>query len=202
MSRREQQQQRPNRVSQTVFVIFIAIMSYNLFQVVFLEVYLASELRPFPVRAGHCSVGSSGCPCTDLGFCLPGLACVDQQNSGRGGVCKHDATIFEDLDITPIDLRSDICKDPARGWQSAFRDRLPSTSIIVCYNNEEPQFLDLTIRSLLKHTPNEALAELILVDDDNLLGIPALAAMHFPKVKLLRTPERLGVAGCRMFGAE
>lgn len=98
------------------------------------------------------------------------------------------------------DLRYPECKE------LTYPDRLPSTSIIIVFHNEEWPTLIRTIWSIVNRTPHELIREIILVDDlstDKSLKQPLDAFVNgLPvKVKIIRTDEREGLIRARLTGA-
>lgn len=98
------------------------------------------------------------------------------------------------------DLRYPECKE------LAYPDRLPSTSIIIVFHNEEWPTLIRTIWSIINRTPHELIREILLVDDFSteqslkqpldafVKGLPVM-------VKIIRTDRREGLIRARLTGA-
>lgn len=85
---------------------------------------------------------------------------------------------------------------------------LPTTSVVIIFTNEIWSALIRTIWSVFNRTPPELLHEVILVDDyssfDNLKEpLDVYCAAHFgSKVKIIRSPKRLGLIKARLAGAD
>jgi len=82
---------------------------------------------------------------------------------------------------------------------------LPSTSVIVCFHNEGWSALLRTVHSIIDRSPPSLLKEIILVDDastqDHLKKDLEDYISRYPKVKLVRAPERVGLIRARLMGA-
>ena len=78
-------------------------------------------------------------------------------------------------------------------------------SVIILFYNELWSILLRTIHSILAHSPINLLQEIILVDDnsskDNLKAPLESYIQWLPKIRLLRTKERVGLIRARMVGA-
>lgn len=132
-----------------------------------------------------------------------------------------DYTINEFVsDLVPLrrslpDIRGDYCK------QQVY-ENLPHASVIIIFHNEAFSMVMRTMHSVLDRSPDNLLAEIILVDDcsdrgevstfkfESKLKLSILEHLQqpledyiaqFPKVKLLRSPKRNGVMLSRMWGA-
>lgn len=83
-------------------------------------------------------------------------------------------------------------------------NKLPQTSVIICFFNEAWSTLLRTVHSVLRESSPELLKEIILVDDYSdipLLMDPLdLYMSRYPKVKIIRTTKREGLAHARMIG--
>ena len=100
-----------------------------------------------------------------------------------------------------------MCRDP---WCKA-TDRhlpvasLPATSVIVCFHNEAWSVLLRTVHSVLDRSPGQLLEEIILVDDASTMEHVKADLDHYmaqyPKVKIVRAPERVGLIRARLMGA-
>ena len=87
-------------------------------------------------------------------------------------------------------------------------DKLPATSVIICFHNEAWSVLIRTIRSVLDRSPPQLISEIILVDDFS--DKPHLKqplddyAASFPdgKIKVVRAQKREGLIRARLLGFE
>ncbi|KFB51137.1 hypothetical protein ZHAS_00019432 [Anopheles sinensis] len=99
------------------------------------------------------------------------------------------------------DLRDPWCLEPNR-----LLSVLPDTSVVIVFHNEAWSVLVRSVHSVLDRTPPHLLREIILVDDGSYF--PFLKTQleeyfhQYPKVKIRRTKERLGLIRARMFGAK
>lgn len=87
-----------------------------------------------------------------------------------------------------------------------YPNRLPSTSIIVIFHNEEWPTLMRTIFSIINRSPHQLVREIILVDDfstEQQLKQPldAFAKSAPISIKILRTDKREGLIRARLIGA-
>jgi len=98
------------------------------------------------------------------------------------------------------DLRDDWCKEPDRHLA-----KLPQTSVIVCFHNEAWSVLLRSVHSILNRSPENLLKEIILVDDasdmDHLKTDLENYMSQYPKVTIVRAPERVGLIRARLMGA-
>jgi len=98
------------------------------------------------------------------------------------------------------DPRDDWCKAESR-----FLSNLPSTSVVVCFHNEAWSVLLRTVHSILDRSPPQLLDQIILVDDastmDHVKGELDVYMSQYPKVKVVRAPERVGLIRARLMGA-
>ncbi|KAM3724370.1 Polypeptide N-acetylgalactosaminyltransferase [Dirofilaria immitis] len=82
---------------------------------------------------------------------------------------------------------------------------LPNTSVIICFHNEAWSVLLRTVHSVLERTPENLLAEIILVDDfSDMAHLKAnleIYMQQFPKVHILRLEKREGLIRARIRGA-
>lgn len=82
---------------------------------------------------------------------------------------------------------------------------LPNTSVIICFHNEAWSVLLRTVHSVLERTPENLLAELILVDDfSDMAHLKAdleIYMRQFSKVRILRLEKREGLIRARIRGA-
>ncbi|KAL8580805.1 hypothetical protein ACOMHN_017309 [Nucella lapillus] len=86
------------------------------------------------------------------------------------------------------------------------RSRMQQASVIMCFYNEAWSTLLRSVHSVLDRSPPWLLRELILVDDfSNLEHLKTNLDNYmsdFPKVKILRMPERVGLVRARLRGVE
>eukprot|EP00730_Choanoeca_flexa_P005569 TRINITY_DN11979_c1_g1_i1.p1 TRINITY_DN11979_c1_g1~~TRINITY_DN11979_c1_g1_i1.p1 ORF type:complete len:686 (+),score=139.57 TRINITY_DN11979_c1_g1_i1:96-2153(+) len=99
------------------------------------------------------------------------------------------------------DSRAPQCKDVT------YPAKLPSATVIICFVNEAWSALFRTVWSVLDRTPDELLHEIILLDDASdaswLQQPLEEELLHLPKkVKLVRSPQRLGLIRARLLGAD
>ncbi|KRG05300.1 putative polypeptide N-acetylgalactosaminyltransferase 9 isoform X2 [Drosophila mojavensis] len=99
------------------------------------------------------------------------------------------------------DPRDAWCKDSA-----LYLSNLPKTDVIICFHNEAWSVLIRTVHSVLDRSPPELIGEIILVDDFS--DMPHLKKQledyfaSYPKVKIVRGPQREGLIRARLLGAE
>jgi polypeptide N-acetylgalactosaminyltransferase len=101
------------------------------------------------------------------------------------------------------DTRNKLCV------QQIYGQELPTASIIMCFYNEHLNTLLRSVQSIFQRTPEQFLAEIILVDDrsdsEELNGKLAIAIEKFNarniKVKLIRNEHREGLIRSRVYGA-
>ncbi|XP_038078195.1 polypeptide N-acetylgalactosaminyltransferase 13-like [Patiria miniata] len=90
----------------------------------------------------------------------------------------------------------------------AYPHDLPKTSIIICFHNEAWSTLLRTIHSILDRSPLRLIHEIVLVDDaSNLehLREPLedyISLLHEARIRLVRSPERVGLIRARMLGVD
>jgi len=100
------------------------------------------------------------------------------------------------------DQRDPWCREPERNLPI---NKLPSTSVIVCFHNEGWTALLRTMHSIIDRSPPSLLEQIVLVDDastlDHLKGELEAYISKYPKVKLVRSPERVGLIRARLLGA-
>jgi polypeptide N-acetylgalactosaminyltransferase len=100
------------------------------------------------------------------------------------------------------DRRDDWCKRPTSYFSTM--DRLPNTSIIICFHNEAWSSLLRTIYSVLNRSPAHLVHEILLVDDASTMehlkqNLDTLVG-RTQKLRLLRLPFRHGLVRTRMAG--
>ncbi|XP_055591523.1 putative polypeptide N-acetylgalactosaminyltransferase 9 [Uranotaenia lowii] len=99
------------------------------------------------------------------------------------------------------DIRADWCKEPGR-----YSSDLPETSVVIVFYNEAWSVLVRTVHSVLDRSPPELIKEIVLVDDFSFM--PHLKTqlhdyfLDYPKVKIIRAEERLGLMRARLLGAQ
>ncbi|XP_055619792.1 putative polypeptide N-acetylgalactosaminyltransferase 9 [Toxorhynchites rutilus septentrionalis] len=97
------------------------------------------------------------------------------------------------------DIRADWCREQSYS-------NLPSASIVIVFYNEAWSVLVRTVHSILDRSPVELVREIVLVDDFSYL--PHLKTqledymVDYPKVRIVRAPERLGLMRARLLGAQ
>lgn len=98
------------------------------------------------------------------------------------------------------DPRDEWCKAPNR-----YGKNLPSTSVIICFHNEAWSILLRTVHSVIDRSPAHLLKEIILVDDkSDMAHLQAQLENYmadFPKVRIIREKERVGLIRARLSGA-
>jgi len=100
------------------------------------------------------------------------------------------------------DRRDEWCKLPTSYFTTS--DKLPSTSVIICFHNEAWSTLIRSVYSVLNRSPDHLLHEIILVDDastmEHLHEKLDQFVLENPKVKLIRLSTRQGLVRTRMAG--
>uniref|UniRef100_A0A1B6E8D1 Polypeptide N-acetylgalactosaminyltransferase n=1 Tax=Clastoptera arizonana TaxID=38151 RepID=A0A1B6E8D1_9HEMI len=99
------------------------------------------------------------------------------------------------------DPRDEWCKKEGR-----YMEKLPATSVIVCFHNEAWSVLLRTVHSVLDRSPAHLLHEIILVDDFSDMAhlkrqLDEYMVMY-PKVKIVRAAKREGLIRARILGAK
>jgi len=98
------------------------------------------------------------------------------------------------------DLRHDWCRAPER-----YNRTLPKTSVILTFHNEAWSALLRSVHSIINRSPEELLEEIILVDDasdmDHVKEPLDNYVAQYPKVRIIRSPERVGLIRARLLGA-
>jgi len=103
------------------------------------------------------------------------------------------------------DHRDPWCKEEDRNLPVT---SLPRTSVIVCFHNEGWTALLRTMHSIINRSPPSLLEQIVLVDDASTDEAPHLKSQletylkDFPKVTLVRSPERVGLIRARILGAK
>uniref|UniRef100_A0A1S4GTH2 Polypeptide N-acetylgalactosaminyltransferase n=1 Tax=Anopheles gambiae TaxID=7165 RepID=A0A1S4GTH2_ANOGA len=98
------------------------------------------------------------------------------------------------------DVRDPWCRDRKRS-------ALPPVSIVIVFHDEALSVLLRTVHSVLNRTPPELVQEILLIDDwSSLVQLKTFLDDYFlpysDKVRILRTPKRLGLITGRIFGAK
>uniref|UniRef100_A0A913I3Y5 Polypeptide N-acetylgalactosaminyltransferase n=1 Tax=Strongyloides stercoralis TaxID=6248 RepID=A0A913I3Y5_STRER len=87
-----------------------------------------------------------------------------------------------------------------------FSPNLPDTSIVMCFHNEAWSVLLRSVHSILNRSPDHLIKEIILVDDfssmQHLKKQLDDYMSQYPKVKILRLQERVGLIRARLEGAK
>ncbi|XP_062903790.1 polypeptide N-acetylgalactosaminyltransferase-like 6 [Mobula hypostoma] len=103
------------------------------------------------------------------------------------------------LDRSLPDIRHPNCK------QKLYLEKLPNTSIIIPFHNEGWSSLLRTVHSVVNRSPDQLVAEIILVDDfsdrEHLKERLEEYMARFPKVRIIRTKRREGLIRTRLLGA-
>ncbi|XP_051875281.1 polypeptide N-acetylgalactosaminyltransferase-like 6 isoform X1 [Pristis pectinata] len=103
------------------------------------------------------------------------------------------------LDRSLPDIRHPNCK------QKLYLEKLPNTSIIIPFHNEGWSSLLRTVHSVVNRSPDQLVAEIILVDDfsdrEHLKERLEEYMARFPKVRIIRTKKREGLIRTRLLGA-
>ncbi|XP_017290188.1 N-acetylgalactosaminyltransferase 7 isoform X2 [Kryptolebias marmoratus] len=105
------------------------------------------------------------------------------------------------LDRTISDLRHEECKY----WN--YDDRLLTSSVIIVFHNEGWSTLMRTVHSVIKRTPRQFLAEVVLIDDfSNKVHLKERLEEYIKQwnglVKLFRNEKREGLIQARSIGAK
>ena len=104
------------------------------------------------------------------------------------------------LDREIIDSRPEVCKTINYGDLSL----LPKASLVIPFHNEALSMLLRTVHSALFRAPDILLNEIILIDDSstdqNVKENLEKYLKLLPKVRILRTPHRIGLIRARMMG--
>ena len=100
------------------------------------------------------------------------------------------------------DQRDSWCREDKRNLPTS---KLPSTSVIVCFHNEGWSALLRTVHSIIDRSPPRLLKQIVLVDDastqEHLKTQLEQYISKYPKIKLVRSPERVGLIRARLLGA-
>jgi len=120
---------------------------------------------------------------------------------------------FNELSSSKISLERTIPDNRAAAcFNVKYPSDLPTTSVIVIFHNEAWSALLRTVHSVIARTPPQFLHEIILVDDNSVkdadkpyshLGQKLQDYVDtIPKVKLIRSPKRIGLTQARLLGAD
>lgn len=99
------------------------------------------------------------------------------------------------------DLRFPECRD------LTYPEKLPTTSVIIIFYNEDSQTLMRTVHSVIDRSPSQLLAEIILVDDfstESALKDPLdTRVLNLPvDTRIIRNEKREGLIRSRLIGAK
>ncbi|XP_058127495.1 putative polypeptide N-acetylgalactosaminyltransferase 9 [Anopheles ziemanni] len=106
------------------------------------------------------------------------------------------------------DVRSSWCRSQEleRRQRGLSPGTLPRSSIVIVFYNEAWSVLLRTVHSVIDRTPDELIEEILLVDDfssmSHLRDPLDEYIQQFPKVRVLRSPERVGLIRARLIGAK
>ncbi|XP_024115504.1 N-acetylgalactosaminyltransferase 7 isoform X1 [Oryzias melastigma] len=105
------------------------------------------------------------------------------------------------MDRTISDLRNDECKY----WH--YDDRLLTSSVVIVFHNEGWSTLMRTVHSVIKRTPPQYLAEIVMIDDfSNKVHLKERLEEYIKQwnglVKLFRNDKREGLIQARSIGAK
>lgn len=96
------------------------------------------------------------------------------------------------------DIRPVYCRE------LKYIEKLPVTSVIMVFHNEPFTMIMRSVFAVLKRTPPHLLGEIILVDDcstyDELKKPLDNFILPYKKIRLLRSPVRVGLIKARIFG--
>nr|CAD7448663.1 unnamed protein product [Timema bartmani] len=99
------------------------------------------------------------------------------------------------------DVRDSWCKEPVK-----YLEKLPQTSVIICFHNEAWSTLVRTVHSVIDRSPSHLVKEVVLIDDFSDLPHTKLQLEEYmakyTQVKIVRTSERLGLIRARLLGNE
>ncbi|KAG5668767.1 hypothetical protein PVAND_016694 [Polypedilum vanderplanki] len=97
------------------------------------------------------------------------------------------------------DIRSDYCKT------KVYRKDLPKASVIIPFHDDDWSLLMRTVHSIIRYSPPELIEEIILVDDysqrEHLKDHLDEYVKKLPKVKVVRSHQRLGIVANRVLAA-
>nr|XP_040231243.2 putative polypeptide N-acetylgalactosaminyltransferase 9 [Anopheles coluzzii] len=128
------------------------------------------------------------------------VAALTQQGIQTQGFNQYFSDLMSVRRRLP-EIRDPWCAKPGR-----FLTDLPATSIVIVFFNEAWSVVLRTVHSVLDRSPAHLVKEIVLVDDcSTLASLKTQLDEYFrpyPKVRILRAPERLGLIRARMFGAK
>eukprot|EP00045_Choanoeca_perplexa_P013448 m.152584 g.152584 ORF g.152584 m.152584 type:complete len:684 (+) comp16362_c1_seq1:110-2161(+) len=130
------------------------------------------------------------------------------QNEQQRGDASYRRFAFNEYASSQLSLHRPIKDSRAAQCKDiVYPKQLPSATVIICFVNEAWSALFRTVWSVLDRTPEDMLHEIILLDDasdaswlqepleEELARLPV-------KVKLVRSPQRLGLIRARLLGAD
>ncbi|KAK6182543.1 hypothetical protein SNE40_010199 [Patella caerulea] len=115
---------------------------------------------------------------------------------------KHAFNIVISNKLPPDRSLPDARSSRCLSHFSSIPQSLPTTSIIIAFHNEARSALLRTIVSILKRTPLELIAEILLIDDFSNNPQDGQLLVHIPKVKLVRNTNREGLIRSRVKGSK
>ena len=123
---------------------------------------------------------------------------LDDQTFGKYGYSVVRSDLIA-LNRTVPDTRDFNCKD------YRYHQNLPSVSIILPFHNEAKSILLRSAASIINRSPPSLIEEVLFVDDlsnhpDLFEDLEKGFAKISPKIKILRSKERLGLIQARTFG--
>ncbi|XP_065083032.1 putative polypeptide N-acetylgalactosaminyltransferase 9 [Ochlerotatus camptorhynchus] len=156
--------------------------------------YTSQTLNPrFPIPPGDMGAAVT------LGVTNEGIAGLVKEGYQMQGLNQFLSDLMSVHRRLP-DVRDDWCKQPGR-----FLKELPDTSIVIVFYNEAWSVLVRTVHSILDRSPPNLVNEIVLVDDCSYLPHTKTQLddyfRSFPKVRVLRAPERQGLIRARLLGA-
>ncbi|KAM5279762.1 polypeptide N-acetylgalactosaminyltransferase 5 [Ctenodactylus gundi] len=108
-------------------------------------------------------------------------------------------------DMIPVDRAIEDTR-PAGCAEQLVHNKLPTTSVIMCFVDEVWSTLLRSVHSVLNRSPPHLIKEILLVDDfstkDYLKDNLDKYMSQFPKVRILRLKERHGLIRARLAGAQ
>uniref|UniRef100_A0A8C3X7I0 Polypeptide N-acetylgalactosaminyltransferase n=1 Tax=Catagonus wagneri TaxID=51154 RepID=A0A8C3X7I0_9CETA len=108
-------------------------------------------------------------------------------------------------DLIPVDRAIEDTR-PAGCADQLVHNKLPTTSVIMCFVDEVWSTLLRSVHSVLNRSPPHLIKEILLVDDfstkDYLKDNLDKYMSQFPKVRILRLKERHGLIRARLAGAQ
>lgn len=109
----------------------------------------------------------------------------------------------------PIDrdipeTRPAACLDPTlfSAYSDEVASTLPVTDVIIVQVNELTSILQRTVASVLNRSPAHLLGQVIIVDDGSSAPVSEAVAKLSPKVRVIRSEERLGLMNARLLGID